>query len=335
MKKILLLFNAIFLFANGGQEFVSLGDFTCDNGEIISDCQIGFRRFGSANSDSSNIVVVPTWFSGKSGHVAGLVGTHTLYDSSAFQIIVIDALGNGISSSPSNSAKQGKLDFPAISINDMVRSQFSLLHDALGFPHIYAVVGGSMGGMQTFQWLISYPDFMTKAISYVGVPYPSLYSQLIWDTESTIITQGLNEGRNISEIADQIAKIELLMAHTPDYRNQQAEKEEYDIYVGNYLHRFMQNFDPFNWLCQLKSMRNHNIYETVADSNAIESILSKTDLFIIVSKQDHLVSPEPAIEFADLYNIPIFIFDNNCGHLAPGCEKDTFFRIVNQFLAGE
>jgi homoserine O-acetyltransferase len=69
-------------------------------------------------------------------------------------VILVDALGNGLSSSPSNTS-----NFPDITIHDMVVAEHELLTRKLKISHLYAVMGISMGGMQTFEWLASYPDF--------------------------------------------------------------------------------------------------------------------------------------------------------------------------------
>ncbi|NQV36687.1 MAG: alpha/beta fold hydrolase [Candidatus Marinimicrobia bacterium] len=331
--KINILLLCTILLGSGNQEYLSIGDFKLENGKSIENCTIGFQRFGRTNHDSSNIVVVPTWFSGKSDHVANLVGENNLYDSTRYHIIIIDALGNGVSTSPSNSPVQKNEEFPSITIYDMVRSQYILLHDKMEIHDVHAIVGGSMGGMQTFQWIVSYPNFSTKAISYVGSPWPSTYSKLIWETELLIIESGLKNHKPDSLIAEQVAMVQLLTAYTPAYRNRKTDPPDLLKFQNDYIARFSRNFNSYNWICQLNAMNYHDIHRYISKSDEIPSILNSTDILLMVSKQDHLVTPGPALKFAGEYDIKTHIFDNDCGHLAPGCEKNEFIRIVNQFIS--
>ena len=139
-----LLFWTNLTFAQSELKLVSIGDFTTTNGSIIEDCKIGYRTIGKLNSDSSNVILWPSWFDGTSESIVKN-NLPKWIDSTGFYIIVVDALADGISSSPSNT-----VDFPEITIRDMVNSQYELLVNNLDIDHVYALVGISMGGMQVF-----------------------------------------------------------------------------------------------------------------------------------------------------------------------------------------
>jgi homoserine O-acetyltransferase len=85
-----------------------------------------------------------------------------MVDSSKYYVIALDSLADGVSSSPSNSKTQPGMQFPKMSIRDVVNAEHEMLTDSLHLTHVHAVMGFSMGGMQAFQWAVSYPEFMDK-----------------------------------------------------------------------------------------------------------------------------------------------------------------------------
>src|SRR6187431_3298539 len=123
------LFYALIALTASGQElseqkFAALGDFRLDSGATMRDCRVGYRTAGELNADRSNAIVVPTWFAGRSGDLGGWVGPGKLVDTSRWFVIAVDAFGDGVSTSPSNSSQR---PFPQFTIRDMVRSQYELV----------------------------------------------------------------------------------------------------------------------------------------------------------------------------------------------------------------
>src|SRR5688500_2331915 len=98
------------------QKFSALGDFRVEGGETIRDCRVGYRTAGELNAARSNAILVPTWFAGRSGDLGGWIGPGKLLDTKRWFVIAVDAFGNGVSSSPSNSAQR---PFPVFTIRDM------------------------------------------------------------------------------------------------------------------------------------------------------------------------------------------------------------------------
>jgi homoserine O-acetyltransferase/O-succinyltransferase len=149
---------------------------------VIRDCTIGYRTFGTLNPDKSNAVLFPTAFGWRSAGLASRIGAGKLVDSAKYYVVVVDSLGDGISSSPSNSKSQPGLSFPQFSIRDIVNVEQKVVRDSLHIGHLHAVIGFSMGGTQAFQWAVTFPDFVDKIVSIVGSPQLSSYDLLLWRT---------------------------------------------------------------------------------------------------------------------------------------------------------
>ena len=127
------------------QQFANIGDLKLQNGGVIRDCRIGYRTFGKLAADKSNVIVFLTWASGTSEQLKGNIGPGKPIDSSKYFVVAIDALANGVSSSPSNSRLQPRMRFPKFTLRDTVESQHRLLTEVLSIDRVKAMVGVSMG----------------------------------------------------------------------------------------------------------------------------------------------------------------------------------------------
>src|SRR5215510_5258364 len=101
---LVILFS--FLPVSAQQQFAQLGDFKLESGEVIRDCRIGYRTFGKLNADKSNVIIFPTWAGGTTEQLQSNIGPGKLLNSEKYFVIAVDALGNGVSSSPSTSKLQ-------------------------------------------------------------------------------------------------------------------------------------------------------------------------------------------------------------------------------------
>ncbi|MDW7678936.1 MAG: alpha/beta fold hydrolase [bacterium] len=334
-QKASWLIIVLIFFLNTGwatQKFCQLGDFQLENGEMIRDCQIGYRTFGKLNQHRTNAILYPTWFCGTSEHIGKLIGTDKLVDSTNFFIIAVDALANGISSSPSNSAQQlGEL-FPEISIRDMVNSQHRLLTWELGINHLHGIIGGSMGSMQVFQWLVSYPDFMDKAIAYVGTPRPSSYDLLIFETYLQLIQAGKKFYQPDSVILKNVRLVESLFARSADHFVKHHPRESVPQFISTFDRLPLATLTVDNWACQSQAILNHDIFSEYNGSMTATATIVKAEVLIIVASTDHYVNPQPALEFGKHLNCETLILDSNCGHLSVGCELQSCATAISDFL---
>src|SRR4029077_20107017 len=163
---------------DGVQQFAEFGDFKLHDGGMIREFRLGYRTLGKLNSSKSNAVLWPTWIGGKSQDLLPFIGPGNVVDTNKYFVVLIDAIGNGVSSSPSNSKRQPLMKYPKFTIRDMVEAEHRLCTDVLHLSHLRAVLGISMGGMQAFEWVVTYPDFMDIGIPMSGSPQSTSFDKL-------------------------------------------------------------------------------------------------------------------------------------------------------------
>ncbi len=145
-----------------------------ESGEKLGPITLAYETYGILNPKKTNAVLILHAFSGDA-HVAGdggwwsdLIGPGKGIDTNRYFVICSNVLGGCRGSTGPSSVNQltGEpygLSFPLISIFDMVQVQKKLI-DHLGIPRLLSVIGGSMGGMQVLQWMISYPNTISSAV---------------------------------------------------------------------------------------------------------------------------------------------------------------------------
>jgi homoserine O-acetyltransferase len=338
LTKFALRCSLLFLFLSSMAQaqdlhFAELGDFKLESGEMVRDRRIGYRTFGHLNADKSNAILYPTWASGTTEQLKSNIGHGRMVDDTEYYVIAIDALSNGVSSSPSNSKLQPHMRFPKITIGDMVNTEHEVLTKVLGLKHLKAVIGGSMGGMQTFQWMVSYPDFMDKAIPIVGSPRLAPYDLLLWQAQIDAIMndRAWNNGdytENPARAAE--AEFSALLLTTPENYNKRVKREQFFAELEK--SKKTSTFDANDKIRQDQAMMALDVSAPFNNSMERAAAAVKAKVLIIVAKTDHVVTPLPALDFAQLLHAPILILESDCGHLAPSCEYQKVNEAVAAFL---
>ena len=326
MKKLFII-TLLFLVqsAYAQQRYYQIGDYQLENGQVLKDCKIGYRTFGKLNADKSNAVLVPTWFTGTSQQKSFVANPSDIADSTKYFVIVVDALGNGVSSSPSNSISQKDKLFPTVSIRDMVNTEYKLVKEVLKINHLYAVTGISMGGMQSFQWMMSYPEFMDKVVPIIGSPKQSTYDKLYWNLQLNIIERG----QYSAEAMKSVNALHQLNLWTPSYREAHSNTDEYASYIKK-IEDDALKLNAYDWATQLKAMINHDIFQGQKPEEAFAKVKAK--VMIVIATQDHMVNPQAAIRFGKLLKAPIVELTGDCGHMATSCEGDKMRAHIKGFL---
>jgi len=165
------------------------GPFMLDCGAALPSVTVAYRTYGTLNAARSNAVLVCHALTGdqyaaethsttgKPGWWSQVVGPGLALDTDRFFVVCANVLGGCMGSTGPRSLHDGTGEqwgtgFPAITIRDMVRAQ-RLLMDRLGVARLFAVVGGSMGGMQALEWAATYPDAVFACVPIAAAPFHS------------------------------------------------------------------------------------------------------------------------------------------------------------------
>lgn len=319
--------------AESPQQFATIGDLALVSGETLLDVRVGYRTAGTLNADQSNVIVFPTWFTGSSEDLLrnDKIGPGKLADTDRYHVIAVDALGNGISTSPSNSERQPGADFPAIQIDDMVNAAHALVTQHLGIGHVHAVMGISMGGMQTFQWLGQYPGFMDRAVPLDGSPKMTSYDLLVWQAHEQAIELLQAKGADAAEIMGLIDSIGLLTLWTPDWFVANVPPERLAAYRAENASG-EEPMDPQDYLAQLRAMIAHDVYADFdrGDSTYLDRV--QAEVLVVGVPGDHLVNPAPGKALAEALGARYAEIHSKCGHIGTSCEAWKVEAIVNAFL---
>jgi homoserine O-acetyltransferase/O-succinyltransferase len=349
-----------------------------DCGVALRDFPVAYQAYGRLNPAKSNTVVVCHALTGdqyvagthpvtgKPGWWDNLVGPGRILDTDRYYVLCVNVLGGCMGSAgPSEpcpeTGEPWGLAFPIITIADMVRAQAMLL-DHLGIDQVFAVIGGSMGGMQVLEWAALYPERVFAAIPIAtaaqhtaqNIAFHEVGRQAImadpdwsggayWKTGKTPY-----RGLAVARMAAHITYLSEAKLHEKFGRNLQNREDitygfEADFQVESYLRyqgiTFVERFDANSYLYITRAMDYFDLagrYGGVL-ANAFRGtrvrfcVLSFTSDWLYPSVQSrrivHALNAVAAnVSFAEI--------NSNNGHDAFLLDEPEFHRVLAGFLAG-
>jgi homoserine O-acetyltransferase/O-succinyltransferase len=317
----------------------SPGNFALESGEIIRNFKLSYVVHGTPEQTGSNVVLALSAVASTHHRLDFLIGAGQALDPARYCIIAVDAIGNGLSSSPSTSAEQPGLSFPQFSIRDMVASQAALL-DHLGFKHVHAVIGASMGGMQALQWGVSFPGRMAHLVAMTPM------------AKTTPWAAAVNEASRLAVMADPawaeggragwaawVPLMQLLSGRTPgqiDAAFDSAASVQQWI-KARQLWWLEQGFAPVDWVWQSRAYDAHDVGHTPGfggdTARALQSIRAPA---LVLAPALDLYNPAHAareaarqIPHAEFLEIP-----SAWGHQSASAADPDAALWLNQSIAG-
>jgi homoserine O-acetyltransferase len=305
-----------------------------ESGEALGPITIAYETYGKLNKDKSNVILALHALSGDA-HAAGvhkgkdnkgwwddMIGPGKAFDTNRYFVICSNVIGGCKGSTGPSSVNQatGKpyaLDFPFITVADMVHAQRHLI-DYLGIEKLLCVAGGSMGGMQVLQWVASYPNRVKAAIPIATTlkhsPQQIAFNEVI--RQSIMADPAWREGNYYEygqpekglSVARMIGHITFMSDQSMEKKfSRRLKKDQFsfgfdtDFEVEGYLHyrgaNFVKRFDANSYLYITKAID----YFDLSGSRLIPAGKSIDTRFLIISfKSDWLY---PAYQSQDIVRL--------------------------------
>lgn len=277
----------------------ALGDLRLESGEVIHDFGQSYVMHGTPTGRGENVVLVCASLTGNHHRLDFLIGEGRALDPSRFCVVAVDPIGNGLSTSPSNSARQPGMRFPRFTIRDMVHAQHRLLTEHLGIDRAFAVVGASMGGMQALQWVVSHPDFAARSVAMTPMARTAPWAVAVTETaRSCLMADPAWTGDGFAGIPDRgwrayAGLMTVLLSRTPMALAEQMSgcddtHEWFDAMVAQVRRN---GFDATDYLYQSRAYERHDVGTTPGHAGTDAALASIRARMLIAAPAMDLFNP--------------------------------------------
>jgi homoserine O-acetyltransferase len=346
-----------------------------DCGKTLGPIDVAYETYGQLNKAGDNAILICHALSGNA-HVAGynhpedkkpgwwegMVGPGRGIDTNRYFVICSNFLGgcSGTTGPCSMNPETGRpygLDFPIITVADMVRVQ-KLLLDQLGIKHLLAVVGGSIGGMQVLQWAIAYPEMVDAALPIATTTHLGAQSIAFDAVGRSAILSDVNFSNgqyHNGQVPGQGLAIARMIGHIT-YLSEQgmrqkfgrelrsADKYSYDFnsefsvetYLNHQGQSFVERFDANSYLYITKAA---DYFDLLRDYGSLEEAFANVRArFLVVSfSSDWLFTPQQSEAMVDALvangkDVSFCNIASTYGHDAFLLEDGTLGGFISSFL---
>jgi homoserine O-acetyltransferase/O-succinyltransferase len=349
-----------------------------DCGEKLFDVNIRYETYGKLNSRKSNAVLIVHALTGDA-HVAGyhskndkkpgwwneMVGPGKAFDTEKYFVVCSNCIGgcSGSTGPGSINPKTGKpynLDFPVITIRDMVRAQYQLMRH-LEVSKWLSIAGGSMGGMQVLQWVLDYTESVEsvvaiattakhspQAIAFNWVGRESIMNDPKWNCGNyceEVPEDGLATARMLAHITylsekSMDLKFGRKLRDLKDYAYNFRRNFEVESYLEYQGQAFVERFDANSYLYITRAMDYFDISSDY-DGDLNKAFVNVKSKFMLVSfSSDWLYSSAESKEIvralrSNNVEVTHCDIDSHYGHDAFLLESENLGKLVSGFLKSQ
>jgi homoserine O-acetyltransferase/O-succinyltransferase len=335
-----------------------------ESGERLGPVTVAYETYGTLNAERSNAVLICHALTGDAqvaGWWEGMIGPGKAFDTDRYYLICSNVLGGcrgttGPSSVNSSTGKPFGLDFPVITIGDMVSVQARLITH-LDIDRLLGVAGGSMGGMQALTWAVKFPDRLASAIVIAASPRHSP-QQIAFNEvgrQAILADPHFNGGQYYGSKLPESGLATARMVGHITYMSDQSMEEKFgrrfreslesskfpaDFEVASYLRHkgdsFVKRFDANSYLYITRAV---DLFD-IADGNPLERVLKNSrdvSFMVLAFKSDWLYPPNQSKELVracKLAGIDVTYCELNStyGHDAFLLETEQETPLIGHFL---
>ena len=326
-------------------EIFDLGDVALQKGATLRDAKLAYKTYGTLNARKDNVILQPTWYSGQHTDVEWTIGEGMALDPAHHFIIVPNMLGNGLSSSPSNTPPPyDRARFPNVTACDNVRLQHRLITERFGIERIKLVTGWSMGALQTFHWGCLYPDMVERIVPTCGSAKCSRHNFVFLEGVKAALTADDAWNGGWYEAPPTKGLRAMARVYAGWGFSQTFYRIEEDLKLGfssleDFLIAFWEGFfihkDANNLLAMLWTWQNGDIGDNEIYGGDFRKALGaiKAKAFVMPGRTDLYFPPEDSeIEVAHMPNAELRVFESSYGHFASSALNPADIAFQNEAI---
>ncbi|TDQ42917.1 alpha/beta fold hydrolase [Aureibacillus halotolerans] len=301
-----------------------LGDVALQSGKTLPRAFLAYKTYGKLNEKKDNVIVYPTAFGDQHVQNEWLIGEGMALDPQKYFIIVPNLLGNGLSSSPSNTPPPfDRGNFPQVTIYDNIKFQHRLVTEKFGIQKIALVVGWSMGGIQSYQWGASYPEMVERIAPFAGVAKTWNHTYVVLDAMKAALMAAIDfDSSRVNELTSKhmrtVGRVYAGWGVSQAFYREELYRElgfeALTDFVSSVWEKSFMEMDPHNVLAMLSTGQQADISANPTYNGDFEKALNSikalacvmpgsTDLFCAADDNEYEAKQMPNADFRPIESI--------------------------------